>query len=451
MPQQEIKISDIIIPKYMPVFNNRSIRHIILTSGRAGTKSSYAAIRSDFQIVSDPHASVVVLRKHHNKLRKTVYKEMIRGIKRLGLSKNKFSIKVSPMEISYKKTGATIYFSGSDGIDDTKGIIDEDKPIKLVVLDELTEFFDDGEGEDELQNIEATFIRGNQSGFQMIYLFNPPKNPNASIMEWVAKMEQRPDCIHIHTDYRDVPPSWLGPDLIESAEALREIDPKQYEWVWLGKCIGIEDVIYYMFSPEKHLYRFADYPDEEKRRIGEIGIGVDYGQQNPTTFEAFGIDYEAQKLRGIAEYYHSGRDEGKQKSPSEYAQDLKVMCDAIEIMYDRVVSYIFIDPSAAGLIEEVRRVLPHVTIMKAKNDVKLGISRVQKFLSFCKLLVSDTQTHLIKEFGLYQYDPKSIERGEEVPLKINDHCCDALRYLVMGMWSRIRFMLPPIERGEDDD
>lgn len=451
MPQQEIKISDIIIPKYMPVFNNRSIRHIILTSGRAGTKSSYAAIRSDFQVVSDPHASVVVLRKHHNKLRKTVYKEMIRGIKRLGLSKNKFSIKVSPMEISYKKTGATIYFSGSDGIDDTKGIIDEDKPIKLVVLDELTEFFDDGEGEDELQNIEATFIRGNQSGFQMIYLFNPPKNPNAPIMEWVAKMEQRPDCIHIHTDYRDVPASWLGPDLIESAEALREIDPKQYEWVWLGKCIGIEDVIYYMFSPEKHLYRFADYPDEEKRRIGEIGIGVDYGQQNPTTFEAFGIDYEAQKLRGIAEYYHSGRDEGKQKSPSEYAQDLKVMCDAIEIMYDRVVSYIFIDPSAAGLIEEVRRVLPHVTIMKAKNDVKLGISRVQKFLSFCRLLVSDTQTHLIKEFGLYQYDPKSIERGEEVPLKINDHCCDALRYLVMGMWGRIRFMLPPIERGEDDD
>ena len=63
--------------------------------------------------------------------------------------------------------GATI-LSGSDGIDDTKGIIDEDKPIKLVVLDELTEFFDDGEGEDELTNIEATFVRGNKGGFQMI-------------------------------------------------------------------------------------------------------------------------------------------------------------------------------------------------------------------------------------------------------------------------------------------
>lgn len=44
------------------------------------------------------------------------------------------------MEITYKKYGTTMYFAGSDGIDDTKGIIDEDKPIKLVILDELTEF-----------------------------------------------------------------------------------------------------------------------------------------------------------------------------------------------------------------------------------------------------------------------------------------------------------------------
>lgn len=53
-----------------------------------------------------------------------------------------------------------MYFAGSDGIDDTKGIIDEERPIKLVIIDEATEFFDDGEGEDEILNIEATFARG---------------------------------------------------------------------------------------------------------------------------------------------------------------------------------------------------------------------------------------------------------------------------------------------------
>ena len=282
--QKQVRISDIIIPKYLPIFNDRKYRHIILTSGRAGTKSSFAAIRANYQIVSDDHGSVVVLRKHHNKLRKTVYKEMLRGISRLGISKNRFQITKSPMEIAYKKNGSTIYFSGSDGIDDTKGIIDEDKPIKLVILDELTEFFEDGEGEDELQNIEATFIRGNSSGFQMIYLFNPPKNPNAPIMEWLRKMEKRPDCIHIHTDYRDVPEGWLGQDLIETAHMMEQLDEKQYRWVWLGQSIGVDELIYYMFS-ERHKYR----PDDTQK-YSIIGIGCDYGQQNATTYQAFGIN-----------------------------------------------------------------------------------------------------------------------------------------------------------------
>lgn len=448
MTCNEVKISELIIPKYHSIFNDKCTRHIILTSGRAGTKSSYAAIRADYQIVADAHSSVVVLRKHHNKLRKTVYKEMLRGIGRLKIKKKAFTITKSPMEIKYNKTGATIYFSGSDGIDDTKGIIDEDKPIKLVILDELTEFFEDGEGEDELQNIEATFIRGNDSGFQMIYLYNPPKNPNAPINQWCKKMEQRPDCVHIHTDYRDVPEDWLGKDLVESAELMKRLDEKQYNWVWLGLATGVDDLIYYMFFAEKHLYNAEEYPEEEKKAIGEIGIGVDYGQKNPTVFEAFGIDYQRQVLRGLDEYYYSGRDEGKQKSPSEYAQDMKDFCENLEKEYNRVVSYIYIDPSAAGLIEEIRRVVPHIPVVPAQNDVKLGISRVQKLFSFMKILISSKQPMLIKELGLYQYDEKSIKRGIEIPVKENDHCCDGSRYLCMGMWNLIQYMLPPIERGD---
>ncbi len=448
--KKQVRISEIIIPKYHEIFNNKSYKHIILTSGRAGTKSSYAAIRANYQIVSDAHGSVVVLRKHHNKLRKTVYKEMLRGINRLQIPKNRFNITKSPMEITYKKYGTTIYFSGSDGIDDTKGIIDEDKPIKLVILDELTEFFDDGEGEDELTNIEATFVRGNSSGFQMIYLYNPPKNPNAPINQWCKKMEERSDCIHIHTDYRDVPVEWLGQDLIDVAEEMMRTDMKMYRWVWLGESTGVEDLIYYMFNSEDHIYNSSDYEKASKEAIGEIGIGVDYGQQNATVFEAAGIDYENQILRGLKEYYHSGRDAGKQKSPSEYAKDLKQFCEELEKEYNRVVSYIFIDPSAAGLIEEMRRQLPHISIVSAKNDVKLGISRVQKFLSLKRLQISTDQKYLIKEMGIYQYDPKSIESGKEVPLKVNDHAQDAWRYLVVGMWKQIVYMLPMSERGDED-
>lgn len=441
-----MKISDIVIPKYLKIFNNNTIKHIILTSGRAGTKSSYAAIKADYQIVSDPNGSVVVLRKHHNKLRKTVYKEMLRGINRLQIPKNRFLITKSPMEITYKKHGTTIYFSGSDGIDDTKGIIDEDKPIKLVVVDEATEFFDDGEGEDELSNIEATFVRGNSSGFQMIYLYNPPKNPNAAINQWCKKMEKRDDCIHIHTDYRDVPVEWLGQDLIDSAEAMKKADPKMYRWVWLGQAVGVDELIYYMFGEKNR-----DKP-EKGRRYDTAYIGGDYGQQNATTYQAFGLDTYKKKFQGLGEYYHSGRESGRQRSPSEYASDLVEFMDDLHEKYDIRVFYIFLDPSAKGLAEEVRRATRNleysVLIRGAENDVALGISRVQKALAFDILKVSPSQENAIREFGIYEYDKKSIEKGKEAPIKEDDHCMDAIRYAVMGAWNRIKHWIP---LDPDDD
>ncbi len=395
---------------------------------------------------------MVVLRKRHNKLRKTVYKEMLRGINRLGVPKNRFLITKSPMEITYKKHGTTMYFAGSDGIDDTKGIIDEDKPIKLVILDELTEFFDDGEGEDELLNITATFARGNQGDFQMIYLFNPPKNPNSDIVNWVRKMEKRPDCVHIHTDYRDVPQSWLGPDLIQEAETLREIDERRYNWVWLGQSIGIDEVIYYMFS-QKHI----DRPLTGIDRFPVIAIGGDYGQQNATTFHAAGLDLAHRKLRGLDEYYHSGRESGKQKAPSEYAKDFVQFVQMLGERYGTqgVRFYLYLDPSAQGLQEEIKRAcrianVP-IVIRDAENDVKLGISRTQKALTFHILTVSPRQENLIRELSVYGYDPKSIEKGKEEPVKVDDHCVDGLRYLIMGVWKKIRLWLPVSEQDDEKE
>lgn len=450
---RQVKVSEIVIPKFLPLFNDRRHKHIILTSGRAGTKSSYAAIRADFQLASPEPGSVVVLRKHHNKLRKTVYKEMIRGIKRLGLNKKKFRIGKSPMEIEFRKTGNTMYFAGSDGVDDTKGIIDEDKPIRMVVLDELTEFFDDGEGEDELSNIEATFVRGNSTGFQMIYLYNPPKNPNSPINEWCRKMEKRPDCIHVHVTYKDVPEDWLGKDLVDSAEIMKRVDEKMYRWVWLGESIGIDELIYYMFG-NHNIAR-----PEQDRIFRTVIAGGDYGQQNATTFQFFGLDDYRRKLTGLREYYHSGRDAGKQRSPSRYAKDFIEELDRIAEQYETSVFYLFLDPSAQGLKEEIRRAYAEhdckydLLLRNAVNDVALGISRVQKCLAFDIMTVAPDQENCIREYGLYEYDKKSIERGKEEPVKINDHCMDASRYAVMGAWKWLKNWIPegPYEELADVD
>lgn len=318
MTCQEIRLSELIIPKYHGTFNT-SEAHKIYTSGRAGTKSSRGGIKAVNSIVSDDNCSVVVIRKFHNKLKKTVFKEVLRAITRLGLDKSDFKITVSPMEIKYLPNGNTIYFTGNDSIDDTKGMIDEEKPIKLVQIDELTEFFDKGDGADELANIEATFIRGNDDLFTMEYYFNPPRNPKAPIMEWLNSMKKRPDCIHIHNDYRDVPVKWLGKKLIASAEILKLLDEKMYNWLWLGLCTGLDELIYYMFK-DSMMY---DFEKSDYSSCSFLGCGIDYGQMNATTFECFGLDIANKQLLGVDEFYHSGRESGHQKSPSDYAKEFK--------------------------------------------------------------------------------------------------------------------------------
>ena len=187
-------------------------------------------------------------------------------------------------------------------------------------------------------------------------------------------------------------------------------------------------------------------------RFPVIGIGGDYGQQNATTFQAFGLDMANKKLQGLDEYYHSGRETGKQKSPSEYAQDFVRFVEKLGELYgtSNVRFYLYLDPSAKGLQEEIKRtcraVNVPVIIRDADNDVKLGISRVQKALTFHVMSISPKQKYAIGEFGTYEYDKDSIEKGKEEPVKAADHCMDGIRYLVAGFWSKIKHWLPVQER-----
>ena len=129
--------------------------------------------------------------------------------------------------------------------------------------------------------------------------------------------------------------------------------------------------------------------------------------------------------------------------------------DELHETYSCSTFYVYIDPSAKGLAEEIKRATRpcdySVLLRDADNDVALGISRVQKLLTFGMLSVDPSQEMAIEEFGLYAYDKKSIEKGREVPVKTNDHCMDAIRYLVMGLWSKVKRYLPVQDEKEDGD
>lgn len=100
--------------------------------------------------------------------------------------------------------------------------------------------------------------------------------------------------------------------------------------------------------------------------------------RTPLPIRSAGVNINKRRIEGIDEFYHSGRDSGKQKSPSDYAKELIKFTDALHEEYSCSAFYVFIDPSAKGLAEEIKRLAMQsrkygIVIKDAENDVSVGI------------------------------------------------------------------------------
>ena len=89
---------------------------------------------------------------------------------------------------------------------------------------------------------------------------------------------------------------------------------------------------------------------------------------------------------------------------------------------------VIVDPSAAALKVELRQ--KGYRVQDANNDVINGIANTGKLLQDGKLLFSEECENTIDEFSLYMWDDAAAERGEDLPIKENDHAMDAMRYFV---------------------
>lgn len=190
-----------------------------------------------------------------------------------------------------------------------------------------------------------------------------------------------------------------------------------YKRYILGLWAMAEGIIYDMFDVDKHVKKVVDFA----RLLIDGGryVSIDYGTQNAMVFLLWnkGID---KKWYCTREYYYSGRDKGKQKSDSQYADDLENWLEGTP------VKAIIVDPSAASFITELNN--RGFKTMKADNDVEDGIRLVSTLLNAGRIVFSQSCINTIKEFASYIWDPKAAERGEDKPIKQHDHAMDAVRY-----------------------
>ena len=242
---------------------------------------------------------------------------------------------------------------------------------------------------------------------------NPDNTRHSFREEWILKAQDH-NALHIHFRMEDNP---------SLSEGTRERYRTMYSGVFyqryiLGLWVAAEGVIYDMFDQTENTYR--EGPVDMHFRCPRC-IAIDYGTTNPCVFlEIFDDDGITRVDR---EYRWDSRKEHKQKTDEEYADDL------MEFMGAHCP--VFVDPSAASFIAALER--RGVYVISADNNVLDGIRKTGNLMQRRKLLINESCAGLLDEISSYLWDDKAALRGEEKPIKQNDHAPDALRYYVNSL------------------
>jgi len=256
----------------------------------------------------------------------------------------------------------------------------------------------------------------------------------------------------------DSPYHWLKRDYIDRAGELDiavfhfslednpGLDPgyvnnlkKEYTGLWYkrfidGLWVQAEGAVYDMFDTDIHVvdpYKALNLNHDltpscsvafmaNKAPVRHF-VSIDYGTANATTFGLFGYKGQKPPCYLLKEYYYDGRKSGRQKTDSEYADDLQDFMGGL-----RGKCPVYVDPSALSFITELKKRGFH--IIEANNAVIDGIRFTGMMMRDGLFLMGDTCKHSIGEIQGYVWDDKAQKKGEDKPIKERDHTCDMIRY-----------------------
>lgn len=206
-----------------------------------------------------------------------------------------------------------------------------------------------------------------------------------------------------------------------------------YDRYILGLWRAAEGIIYSMFSDTDNVYDDNARPPQLES-FARRYITIDYGTANPCAF--LDIYDDGATIWVENEYYWDGRQRREPKSDPQYADDLERF-----IGHTPEPLRIILDPAALNfktMVQQRGRL-----VKSADNDVLPGISAVGTLLFQRKIKIHKRCINLIREMHSYAWDEKAAQStGDEKPIKVADHACDALRYYVYTMLPKWRIGKP---------
>ncbi len=405
--ETERRLSALIAPVFYPAYHaikEKTHSDIWLMGGRGSGKSSFASLAIVMGMLRNPQAHAMVYRKVGETLRDSVYPQLIWAIERLGIS-HLWRYGVSPMELCYLPTGQRILFRGTDNAQKSKGLKISQGFFEYLWFEELTEF----QSMQEIRTVKASVIRGGRA--VVLYSYNPPQ----SAMNWVneeALMHPK-GRLTLSSDYRDLPPEWLGQSFLDEAESLRAANEREYRWMYLGEVTGVGGNVF----SNVEVRPLA--PGEWEHLPAYVGHDFGFAT-DPDACLRCAYDKRRRTL------YLTGERLGTGLSLERLAREITAIAGQEIITADGA------DPR--GIAELRAQGVRIVAARKGPGSVERGL----KWLQTLRRIVIDPIKcpHAAREFRAYEYD-----RGKDggflprYPDR-NNHTIDAVRYAMEPVMGR---------------
>lgn len=340
------------------------------------------------------------------------------------LAREKYIIRWKRLDkvMEVRQGNVTNYFEIFGGRDESSAALIQGRTLAGVLMDEVVLM--------PRSFVEQALARCSVDGARLWFSCNPSSPFHWFYTDWIKRADEH-NALYLHFEMTDNPS--LSEKTIERYNTM--YSGIFYDRYVRGLWVAADGIIYDCFTSEKNTYTAADRDEKVPVQVrendtaggGAAIYGCDYGVFNPCVYlEGYKIRKQGDSVPYFYidnEYYYDGRKSMRQRSDEEYAGDF------VSFSTEKHYKGIYVDPSASSLIVALRK--KGVRVMRANNDVEEGIKKVYTLMSTGHILINaDRCKHLIAEIGLYAWNEKRSENGKEEPVKSNDHCCDALRYLI---------------------
>ena len=340
-------------------------------------------------------SSFAICGKTIKSVKRNVAVPLLNALRDIGFDVNE-KIASNLFEVSVNGRKNTFYLFG--GRDESSASLIQGMTLGGVLFDEVALM--------PRSFVEQAIARCSVEHSKLWFNCNPEYPQHWFHREWIKKIKEK-NVYYLHFTMDDNPS--LSKKIRERYKNL--YSGSFYDRFVLGKWVAIEGLVYPFMSDDK---MFCDIPQGD---FSEFAVSCDYGTVNPASFGLWGLLGDT--WYRINEYYYNSRVEGSSRTDEEHYSGL------CQLIGNRKISTVVVDPSAASFIEVIRR-HGDFNVKPAKNNVLDGIRQTSTALKQGRIKICRNCRDTINEFGLYRWDTG----GKDTPVKENDHAMDDIRYFI---------------------